>query len=133
MDAARTAGLCLVAGTVWLLPLRMEIIMTSKASTRANSAAAGRKPTNPTVQSKRVTKKNQLIKMLRAKRGLDICAISQKLGWQQHTTRAALTRLRQAGYVLDVVKADNSKPTRYRITADSSATNLTHSQVMSDA
>ncbi|MGI9363977.1 MAG: DUF3489 domain-containing protein [Rhizobiaceae bacterium] len=107
--------------------------MRSKASTRAYIAVAGRKPTNPTVQSKRVTKKDQLIKLLRAKRGMDICAISQKLGWQQHTTRAALTRLRQAGYVLNVVKADNSKPTRYRITADSSATNLTHSQVMSDA
>ena len=107
--------------------------MTSKASTSANNTAAGRKPTNTTVQSKRVTKKDQLIKMLRAKRGMDICVISQKLGWQQHTTRAALTRLRQAGYVLDVVKADNGKPTRYRITADSSASILTRSQVMSDA
>lgn len=44
------------------------------------------------------TKKNQLIKLLDSKSGADIRTLSDKLGWQQHTTRAAMSGLRKAGY-----------------------------------
>jgi len=47
---------------------------------------------------KRATKKDQLIKLLGTKSGCDITSLSAKLGWQQHTTRAALSGLRKAGY-----------------------------------
>ena len=45
---------------------------------------------------RQVTKKAQLIKLLGRKSGADIVALSDKLGWQQHTTRAALSGLRKA-------------------------------------
>lgn len=47
---------------------------------------------------KRITKKDQLIRLLGSKSGRDIKSLSAKLGWQQHTTRAALSGLRKAGY-----------------------------------
>jgi len=43
------------------------------------------------------TKKEQLIKLLGTKSGFDIKYLSVKLGWQQHTTQAALSGLRKAG------------------------------------
>ncbi len=51
-----------------------------------------------TRSSKRKTKKEELIQMLTRKAGADVAMISNKLGWQTHTTRAALTGLRKAGY-----------------------------------
>ena len=63
----------------------------------------------------RTTKKAQLIKMLSAKAGADIATIIAKLGWQAHTTRAAITGLRKAGYEITVEKAEGGKPTRYRV------------------
>ena len=75
-------------------------------STRASKPEAG----NPQ------TKKQQLIRMLSGKAGADVATISEKLGWQQHTTRAALTHLRKAGYEVAAEKPVDSKPARYRIT-----------------
>ena len=66
------------------------------------------------------TKKAQLIRMLSAKSGANLEVISGKLGWQTHTTRAAITGLRKAGYEVSADKADG-KPTRYRITAGTPA------------
>ena len=62
------------------------------------------------------TKKQQLIRMLSGKTGADVATISAKLGWQQHTTRAALTHLRKAGYAIEAGKPENGKAGRYRIT-----------------
>ncbi|APE44412.1 hypothetical protein BOO69_14090 [Sulfitobacter alexandrii] len=63
----------------------------------------------------RVTKKDQLIKLLSAKAGADIKALSDKLGWQQHTTRAALTGLRKAGYEIAWEKPATGGVPKYRI------------------
>lgn len=65
----------------------------------------------------RGTKKAQLIRMLSAKSGADVEVISGKLGWQSHTTRAAITGLRKAGYDVSVEKV-RGKTTRYRIADD---------------
>ncbi|MHA7828514.1 MAG: DUF3489 domain-containing protein [Roseovarius sp.] len=51
------------------------------------------------------------------KAGSDVAARSQKLGFQSHTTRAALSGLRKAGYEIAAEKSNAGKPTRYRITA----------------
>ena len=66
------------------------------------------------------TKKAQLIRMLSAKSGANVEVISGKLGWQTHTTRAAITGLRKAGYEVSADKADG-KPTRYHIAAEPQA------------
>lgn len=71
----------------------------------------------PKPQTKRTTKKDQLIRMLSGKAGTDVAAVSKKLGWQSHTTRAALSGLRKAGYEIAAEKPEGGKPTRYRITA----------------
>ncbi|WP_420558857.1 DUF3489 domain-containing protein [Roseovarius sp.] len=45
-------------------------------------------------------------------------ALSKKLGWQTHSTRAALTGLRKAGFEIAATKSEDGKPTRYRIAAE---------------
>ena len=66
---------------------------------------------------KRKTKKAQLIQMLTRKAGADVTTISDRLGWQSHTTRAALTGLRKAGFEITAEKKGDGKPSCYRITA----------------
>ena len=61
------------------------------------------------------TKKTQLIRMLSTRTGAEVAAISGKLGWQSHTTRAAITGLRKAGFGIDAARPEAGKPTRYRI------------------
>ncbi len=70
-----------------------------------------------TQASKPKTKKAQLIQMLTRKAGADVATISEKLGWQSHTTRAALTGLRKAGFEISAEKPVQGKALSYRITA----------------
>lgn len=63
----------------------------------------------------RTTKNSQLIKLLGTKAGCDIESLSSKLGWQQHTTRAALSRLRKAGYEVASAKPASGGISKYRI------------------
>jgi hypothetical protein len=86
---------------------------TSTATTRKKSKAPKAKP--------RETKRAQLIGMLKAPKGADIAQISQKLGWQRHTTRAALTGLRKAGFTIDRSTSNGGGGSVYHITAGSSA------------
>jgi len=74
-----------------------------------------------TQKPKPKTKKAQMIQMLRRKFGADIATISAKLGWQPHTTRAALSGLRKAGVTVIREEASGSQPARYRIMAASPA------------
>lgn len=65
--------------------------------------------------AKRITKRDQLIKMLRRKAGADIAGLSKAFGWQPHSTRAALTGLRKAGFLIEKATAKSSGKTVYRI------------------
>jgi predicted ArsR family transcriptional regulator len=87
--------------------------MTSK-TINAPSTKRGRATADA---PKRVTKKDQLIRMLSGKAGAEIGKISAQLGWQPHTTRAALTRLKAAGYELASERSGEGRPLRYRISA----------------
>ncbi|MEM6564384.1 MAG: DUF3489 domain-containing protein [Pseudomonadota bacterium] len=60
---------------------------------------------------------NDRFRQLTRKAGADVAVISDKLGWQTHTTRAALTGLRRAGYEVVGEKQGEGKPKRYRISA----------------
>ena len=78
--------------------------------------------TPPVSRAKRETKKDQLIRMLGSASGADVATISKRLGWQTHTTRAALTGLRKTGYEVASEKSGQGKPARYLIvTAPASA------------
>lgn len=83
--------------------------------------------------SKRKTKKAQLIQMLTRTTGMDVAAISDKLSWQTHTTRAALSGLRKAGYAVVGDKPGVGKTTRYRISATSAETGVTAGGEATDA
>ena len=61
------------------------------------------------------TKRDQLIGMLNAKNGAGADVICRKLGWQAHTTRAALSGLRKAGVDIRSEQRNPRKPRRYRI------------------
>jgi len=59
------------------------------------------------------TKRDQLIALLGRKRSLTLEALSETLGWQAHTTRAAISRLRSSGLKVETVKNAKGRPTRY--------------------
>lgn len=61
------------------------------------------------------TKKDQLIKLLGTKTGADIKTLSERLGWQQHTTRAAMSGLRKAGYEVAGVRSAKGDLSKFRI------------------
>lgn len=81
--------------------------MTSSTSKQNTSSKSAR--------SARTTKKDQLIKLLGARSGADIRSLSDKLGWQQHTTRAAMSGLRKAGFEIAVEKSAIGGMSKYRI------------------
>lgn len=64
----------------------------------------------------RLTKSDRLIKLLRSRSGSDIVTLSTKLGWQAHSTRAALSRLRKAGHMIEKLPSrKQGAGARYRI------------------
>ena len=63
----------------------------------------------------KTTKKAKLIALLSRKSGADVPSLSAALGWLPHTTRAALSGLRKAGYDITSVKNGSGKPARYQI------------------
>jgi len=67
---------------------------------------------------RRATKRDRLVRLLKAAAGRDIATLSRALGWQPHTTRAALTRLRQAGYAIEKLPRQKNDGSRYRIAGD---------------
>lgn len=101
-------------------------------------AAATTKPKRKTAATKRLapkakasvrtakaqpprTKKAILIDLLSRPQGADIFEMTEATGWLPHTTRAALTRLRQSGY--RVIRQDtDDKGSVYKISADAPGT-----------
>lgn len=85
---------------------------TTESEQKPPRTAPARKPaTRPK------TKGAQLVELLSRHAGADLETMSRKLGWQAHTTRAALSRLRRAGYAISLEKPASGKASRYRITA----------------
>ena len=69
----------------------------------------------------RQTKRARLIDLLKRANGSDVAALSRELGWQQHTTRAALTGLRKAGFSIKRVQTEGGRAASYRITTEPKA------------
>lgn len=59
----------------------------------------------------------QLIRLVSDRAGADAAAIGRKLGWQPHSTRAAIAGLRKAGFSIAFEKGADGKPGRYRLIA----------------
>lgn len=60
------------------------------------------------------TKQARLVEMISAPEGAGIEALSEALGWQVHTTRAALTGLRKKGLAVESTKGADGR-TVYRL------------------
>jgi predicted ArsR family transcriptional regulator len=90
----------------------MDPASTTSAEPRTRKPRASAPPP-PAPKSK----KDQLIDLLRAKGGADVRAVSDTLGWQAHTVRAALTGLRKTGVSVEKLPAREGELTRYRIAA----------------
>ena len=69
----------------------------------------------------RITKKAQLTKLLGTKAGADIATLSDKLGWQPHTTRAAMSGLRKDGFTIIGSKPSGDGPAKFRIHSEPAA------------
>lgn len=89
----------------------------TKSSAPKASRAHATRTASPQTSNSRMTKKSQLIQMLSRKAGADLAAISKTFGWLPHTSRAALSGLRKAGFEITAEKPENGKPSCYRITA----------------
>ena len=59
------------------------------------------------------TKKARVLALLKRKSGATIAQIAKVTGWQAHTIRAALTRLRQQG--IEIERNSKDGLSRYRI------------------
>ena len=88
--------------------------MTKKSLDRKPEAAKRNKKSRQSNRPK-VTKKAKLVSLLSNNFGVDIAGLSKKLGWQTHSTRAAMTGLRKSGYVIELTKTRDGEPTRYHI------------------
>ena len=84
----------------------------SEPRSAGKDAPAGRRA------PRRTTKRDRLVRLLKAGAGREIATLSRELGWLPHTTRAALTRLRRAGYAIEKLPRQNGGGSRYRIAGE---------------
>ena len=84
----------------------------SKSRSAGKGTSVGRRA------PRRTTKRDRLVRLLKAKSGREIATLSRELGWLPHTTRAALTRLRQAGYAIEKLPRRKNGGSRYRIAGE---------------
>jgi Protein of unknown function (DUF2924)/Protein of unknown function (DUF3489) len=75
--------------------------MTKTPTHKRNTAAAPAEIIAPKASPRPDTKKARLIARLEHARGVDVATLSTELGWQPHSTRAALTGLRKDGYTIE--------------------------------
>ena len=87
----------------------------TKTPTRKRKTAAPAETTATKMSRQPDTKKARLIARLEDPRGADVTTLSTELGWQPHSTRAALTGLRKHGYTLERLPSEPDQPARYRI------------------
>ena len=69
--------------------------------------------------SHREAKSDTIRRLLTQKSGADIAQLQDATGWQSHSVRAAISRLRKVGYTIDRLppKADGARGGAYRISA----------------
>lgn len=87
--------------------------MNSKTKQTKPPRPAEKKPAKSAART--LTKKAQLIALLRQKGGQDIDTLGRALGWQAHTVRAALTGLKKNGYTVTRTEGGDGAG-RYAIT-----------------
>ncbi len=89
---------------------------TSQAGSREPEAASSEDPplTPAPHQKREGTKRALVIALLSREQGASIDDLTTATGWLPHTTRAALTGLRQSGYAITRTRAEDNR-TIYRL------------------
>jgi hypothetical protein len=112
LDAVRAvtkpAGTYAHRGTKLLGPRKRRNIRLAEAGSiqpRASDAPAHAAETNSVALSRPGTKRALLVALLSRPEGASIAQLSEATGWLPHTTRAALTGLRQSGSTIERAKA----------------------------
>jgi Protein of unknown function (DUF3489) len=93
-------------------PVRFQA--APRADTEGHDARDSSERSEPRANSKLAL----LVDLLSRERGATIADLTTATGWLPHTTRAALTRLRQRGLGLERVKGETSGPSTYRVATD---------------
>lgn len=81
--------------------------MAKKPATTSDTNVITSATTETEAPARTASKKDRLISMLRRDGGTTIAEISASLGWQSHTTRAAITGLRKAGHKVETAKPED--------------------------
>ena len=85
-----------------------------KGAAEPAAAVADNPPAAPATDRARGTKQALVVGLLQRKQGASLAELVAATSWLPHTTRAALTRLRQGGHDLQKEKRDNGE-TAFRI------------------
>ena len=96
--------------------LNAEAGASASKTARASKRAAKRNASSPSIKAKPKTKKEQLIVLLSKPSGVRVSLLVERLGWQAHTVRAALSGLRKRGFEISTSKSAKSGETVYAIT-----------------
>jgi len=78
----------------------------ARSRAEASTAATSARRTPAAAAQSAPTKQAVVIGLLQREGGATLADLVAATGWLPHTTRAALTRLRQAGHVLDKSKGE---------------------------
>ncbi|SLN54789.1 hypothetical protein PEL8287_02943 [Roseovarius litorisediminis] len=78
----------------------------------AAPGSAKPRPGNTTGKSK----SDKLSKLLLRQNGATVAQLQKQLGWQPHTIRAAISRLRSSGLTIDLDRS--GKVARYRVVSE---------------
>lgn len=96
--------------------------MAKKPTTTSDTTEVTSKTIEKEAAARTESKKDRLICMLSRDGGTTIAEISAALGWQPHTTRAAITGLRKSGHEVETAKpADRTSGLIYRIAISAGA------------
>lgn len=96
-------------------PNREQEAMEAATSVSEERPTAGAAEREAGELMRRTTKKDRLITLLSAEHGVDVATLSAKLGWREHTVRAALTGLRKAGLRIEAVTSASGGRRLHRI------------------
>jgi hypothetical protein len=92
---------------------KAPIARSSTGSSESVKAASENPSSSVSVGRTSGTKQNLIIGLLQREQGASVPELAAATGWLPHTTRAALTRLRQSGHELLKEKRDTGE-TAYR-------------------
>ena len=88
---------------------------TKERPNKATTTTGGSKLSGSKAARPKPTKKALLLKRLRSRKGATQKQLSDEFGWQPHTVRAAISRLRTAGFA--VTRGEGRNALIYRIAA----------------